>query len=149
MHDKQRRAMFAKSRSPVGFKLRTDLSSDEKESANTSITRGGKLSMPFKKIEPELKKKETIYDMGAGRGIDYLHMKKEGLKASACDPNTELGECKVKKSDVVISNFVLNTVRPRPRKKILDKIEESTKDRAYITVRRKGSGGKKSSENSS
>ena len=45
---------------------------------------------------------------------------------------------KVKKSDVVISNYVLNTVRPKQRKDVLDDIADSTKDRAYITTRRTG-----------
>jgi len=119
-------------------KLRPNLTAKQKESANTSITRQGKKSMPLREIENELGKNETIYDMGAGRGIDALHMKNEGRKVTACDPNTTLGECKIHKSDVVISNYVLNTVRPKQRKEVLDDIAKSTKDRAYITVRRTG-----------
>jgi hypothetical protein len=123
----------------IGYKLRTNLTSQEKESANTSISRGGRKSMPLRNIESHLGKNETILDYGAGRGIDYLHMKDDGRKVMACDPNSELGSCdKVKKADVVISNYVLNTLRPKLRNKVMEGIEDATKDRAYITVRRTG-----------
>ncbi len=120
------------------YKLRDNLTPKEKESANTSITRGGKKSMPLREIEKELLPNETINDIGAGRGVDYLHMIHDGRKATACDPHTELGKCSKKKTDVVISNYVLNTIRPRERKKALDEIKDHTIKRAYITVRRTG-----------
>lgn len=120
------------------YGLRDNLTAQQKESANTSITRGGNKSMPLREIEKELKPNETINDIGAGRGIDYQHMLKDGRKVTACDPYTELGDCQKKKTDVVISNYVLNTIRPTERKKALDVIRDHTKDRAYITVRRTG-----------
>jgi len=135
MDHNNRKAMFAQ------FKLRKNLTAKEKESANTSITRQGRKSMPLRKIEGSLGKNETIYDYGAGRGVDYIHLLATGHKATACDPNTELGKCKVHKSDVVISNYVLNTVRPEIRDNIMKDIASSTKDRAYITVRRTGDKG--------
>jgi hypothetical protein len=120
------------------YQLKDNLTSQQKESANTSITRGGKKSMPLRHIEPELLKSETINDIGAGRGVDYQHMLHDGRKVSACDPFTNLGPCQKAKTDVVISNYVLNTIRPVERKKALDTIKDHTKDRAYITVRRTG-----------
>ena len=123
------------------FKLKPNLTEMQKQSANTSITRQGRKSMPLRKIENSLGKNETIYDYGAGRGVDYLHLLATGHKATACDPNTELGKCKVHKSDVVISNYVLNTVPPGIRDKIMKDIASSTKNRAYLTVRRTGDRG--------
>lgn len=123
------------------FNINPNLTTKQKESANTSIFRQGRKSMPLRNIEPSLTKQDTIYDFGAGKGVDYIHLLATGYKAKACDPNTELGDCKVHKSDVVISNYVLNTVRPDIRDKIMKDIASSTKKRAYITVRRTGEKG--------
>ena len=118
------------------FKRRTDMSKLEKESGNTNILRGGSKSVPLKMFEKELIKGESIYEFGAGKGGDMVHLCSIGHNVTACDPNTTLGNCKVKKSDVVINNYVINTVRPPLRKIIMQDIADSTINRAYISARR-------------
>ena len=118
------------------FKRRSDMTKLEKESGNTNILRGGSKSVPLKMFEKELTKGESIYEFGAGKGGDMIHLCSVGHDVTACDPNTTLGNCKVKKSDVVINNYVINTVRPPLRKSIMQDIADSTTNRAYISARR-------------
>lgn len=122
------------------FHIKQNLNSTQKESANTSIIRKTP-SMPLRKITPELKKSDTILDYGAGRGKDFQHLKNKGFKAKAFDPHIQGIETPPKKADIVLSSYVLNTVRPNQRNKIIKDIRNKTGKKAYITVRRKGSPG--------
>jgi hypothetical protein len=108
----------------------------EKESGNTNIDRQGKKSVPLKMFENDLKKDDSIYEFGAGKGGDMIILCNNGYNVTACDPNTTLGDCEVKKSDIVINNYVLNTVRKPLRDKIMNDIHDSTIKKAYISVRR-------------
>jgi hypothetical protein len=118
------------------FKRRTDMTTLEQESGKTNIDRQGKKSVPLKLFGDKLNKNDSIYEFGAGKGIDMIHLCSVGHDVTACDPNTELGECKVKKSDIVINNYVLNTVRKPLRDNIMNDISNSTIKKAYISVRR-------------
>mgnify|MGYP006117179791 CR=1 FL=1 len=118
------------------FKRRTDMTTLEQESGKTNIDRQGKKSVPLKLFGDKLNKNDSIYEFGAGKGIDMIHLCSVGHNITACDPNTELGNCKVKKSDIVINNYVLNTVRKPLRDTIMQDISDSTIKKAYISVRR-------------
>ena len=118
------------------FERRKGLSKLEAESGKTNILRGGSKSIPLKMFENELIKGQSIYEFGAGKGGDMVHLCDIGHSVTACDPNTTLGKCEVKKSDIVINNYVLNTVRPTLRDNIMNDIHDSTIKKAYISVRR-------------
>lgn len=133
----KQRAMF--------FHIKSNLNTRQKESAHTSISRHNP-SMPLQKIQPELKKNNTILDYGAGRGKDVTHLKNEGFKVKAFDPNIKGIDKPPKKTDVVLNSYVLNTVRPNERNKIIKDISKKTRKKAYITVRRKGGSGKPTSD---
>lgn len=134
--------MFAKGVSPLhNFQLKGNLTDRQKESAHTSISRTA-ISMPLRILQPDLKKKESILDYGAGRGKDYIHLLKKGYKVSAYDPYIKGIDSRPKKADVVVSNYVLNTVRPNQRNDIIKDISKMSRNRAYITVRRTGGDGR-------
>jgi hypothetical protein len=118
------------------FIRRKDLTGTRAESGKTNIAREGKKSKPLQKFEKELT--GDIFEFGAGFGGDMVHLCSVGKNVTACDPNTSLGECKVKKSDTVINNYVLNTVRPCLRNDIVQDISDSTTGKAFISVRGMG-----------
>jgi ubiquinone/menaquinone biosynthesis C-methylase UbiE len=111
-----------------------------KESANTAIKRDGP-SLPCRRLWYHDKiKGPVILDYGCGHGADMVFLRYSGgfERCWGWDPNHfPASYYKARKYDTILCTYVLNVVRRKMQRPILDEIKRLLKKDgvAYITVR--------------